>query len=269
MLTRVLSLAFLTFKEGVRDRALFGIGLFCMVMMGSTLVVISLFMRELHKVTVDINLSVIAFAGLMMTFFLSINLLAKDIDKHTIYCVLSKPISRTEYIVGKYFGIVILILSAFILLTVCSIITIFIIKIQFEQWFVSFQWSGFYKAVFSNFLMVCLLNAMVVFFSTITTSSFITLLFSITTYIAGQTIEEVVFYLSTKPDIVMTKAIESTINIVQYILPNLALFDLKIQAAHSIFVSWKYLGAIFCYAIVYCSLLLIFSAMIFNRRELV
>ncbi len=269
MLKRVISLLFLTFKEGVRDRALFGIGLFSLLLMGASLIVVSLFMRELHKVAVDINLSAITFAGLMLTFFVSINLMAKDMDKQTIYCVLSKPISRSEYILGKFLGIMLLIISAFAILTLFSSLTIFIIKSQYGLWFKSFAWAGFYKAVYSELLMFAVLNAIVIFFSTITTSSFITLLFSISAYVTGQTIEEVVLYLKTQPDIILTESIKAIINVCQYMLPNLSAFDLKIKAAHALPISWSYLIGITGYSIIYSSILLILSSIIFSKRELV
>ena len=113
---KMISLIILYFKEGIRDRALIGIGFFSLLMMVSSLVVVSMFMRELDKVSVDINLSAITFAGLLLTFFVSINLMAKDMDKHTIYCVLSKPFSRSQYIWGKYLGIMLLIFMAICIL---------------------------------------------------------------------------------------------------------------------------------------------------------
>ncbi len=269
MTQRISSLIILTFKEGVRDRALFGIGLFSLLLMGASLVVVSLFMRELNKVAVDINLSAITFAGLMLTFFVSINLLSKDMDKHTIYCVLSKPISRSEYIFGKFLGIMLLIISAFAILTIFSSITIVIIKYQYATWFKSFAWLGFYKAIYSEILMFAVINAIVIFFSTITTSSFITLLFSISTYIAGQTIEEVVLFLKTQPEIMLTDTIKTIIDICQYILPNLAVFDLKTQASHGLAVSGSYISAITLYSFTYSIIVLIFSSIIFSKRELV
>jgi hypothetical protein len=115
-----------------------------------------------------------------------------------------------------------------------------------------------------------MLNALIVFFSTITTSAFITLLFSISTYIAGQTIEEVILFLRTKQsaDMVMSQGIGTVIDIVQYILPNLSVFDLKVQSAHAIPISWGYLAAITCYGMTYAIALLIMASLIFNRREL-
>lgn len=140
MLKKIGSLSILTFKEGVRDRAILGIGLFSLMMMSITFIIISFFMRELNKVAVDINLSVITLAGLLLTFFVSINLMAKDIDKKTIYCVMSKPFSRAEYVWGKYFGLMLILLVAFVVLTVCSSVTVALAKFQYADWFGSFSW---------------------------------------------------------------------------------------------------------------------------------
>jgi len=270
MCRKMISLIILSFKEGVRDRALIGVGLFSLMMMGSALVVVSMFMRDLDKVSVDINLSAIAFAGLLLTFFVSINLMAKDMDKHTIYCVLSKPFSRSQYIWGKYLGIMLLIFMAFCILTICSSITIFFIKSQYAFYFKSFSWIEFYKAVYAQLLLMFLLNAVVIFFSAITTSSFITLLFSISTYIAGQTIEEVVLFLKSKNamEIPLSESINAIIDVAQYVLPNLSVFDLKVQSAHAITISSNYLFAITSYSLIYSVILLLSASLIFSRREL-
>lgn len=267
---QLLALIVLTYKEGVRDRALVGIGLFSLAMMGGALLIVNFFMRELHKVSVDINLSAIGFAGLLLTFFVSINLMSKDIDKKTVYCVLSKPFSRNQYVWGKYLGIMLLMFAAFCLLVLCSTVTIFLIKSQYGVYFKEFSWGEYYKAVYSQFLMLFILNAFIVFYSTITTSSFITLLFSISTYIAGQTIEEVVFFLKTNQaaDMIMSGSVNTIISVGQYILPNLSVFDLKVRSAHGLAIPFDYLFYITLYAVIYSAVLLIASAMIFHRREL-
>ena len=101
----VISLAIITFKEGIRNRALFGIGLLALFVLGLNLAVAGFFMRDIGKVTVDMNISALSFAGLLLIFFVGVNLMAKDIDRKTIHLVLSKPISRRQYIFGKFFGI--------------------------------------------------------------------------------------------------------------------------------------------------------------------
>jgi len=270
MIQKIWSLMILTFKEGMRDKAIIGIGLFSLLMMSVTFIVMSFFMRELHKVAVDINLSAIGFAGLLLTFFVSINLLAKDIDRHTIHCVLSKPFSRAQYIWGKYLGIMLIIIAAFIILTLCSSITISIVEIQYENWFKGFSWIEYYKAIYALLLMFFVLNAVVIFFSSITSSSFITLLFSICVYIAGQTIEEVVVFLKSGQnlEIGISEQLYKLIDIIQYILPNLSVFDLKVQASHAIHLSAGYIFGITAYAGIYCGVLILAASLIFNKREL-
>lgn len=270
MLKGIWALALLTFREGVRDRAIIGIGLFSLMMMAVTQIIISFFMRELNKVAVDINLSVITLAGLLLTFFVSINLMAKDIDKKTIYCVLSKPLSRAAYVWGKYLGLLLILAAAFAVLTVFTSLTISVAKLQYANWFGGFSWLEYYKAVYAAFLMLSVLNAIVIFFSSITSSSFITLLFSISVYIGGQTIEEVVLYLKSGAgkESELFGSIEKVIDIVQYILPNLSVFDLKTQAAHAISVSFSYLAGISIYALIYSAVLVLAACLIFNKREL-
>ncbi len=270
MIGKILSLSMLTFREGVRDRAIFGIGLFSLTMMSVTLVFIGFFMRELSKVAVDINLSAISLAGLLLTFFLSINLMAKDIDKRTIYCVMSKPFSRAQYIWGKYIGILLILLACFAVLTLFSSLTIMFAKMQYEKWFLTFSWVEYYKAVYASFLMFAVLNALVIFFSSITSSSFITLLFSICIYIAGQTIEEAVAYLKSGSgkEGEISEFVHEMIDVIQYLLPNLSVFDLKVQASHAIPLSGNYMMGITGYAVIYSAVLIIAASLIFNKREL-
>lgn len=266
---RVLSLAIMTFKEGIRDRVLYGIGLFALMMMGFSIIVVGFFMRELHKVTVDFNISAITFAGLLLTFSLSVNLISKDIDKRTIYCVLSKPFSRSQYLLGKFFGLIFLNAVALCGLTLISVLNVWFIKSLYPDFFTGFVWVSYFQAVFSEFLMFVVLNAVVIFFSTISTSSFLTLLFSIGIYIAGQTIEEVVHFIQSQADTLqLTQGVQWILDIGQYVLPNLSAFDLKIKAAHGLSISLGYLFSLTAYSLVYSAALLLFSAMIFNRREL-
>lgn len=269
MMRRITALCLLTFKEGIRDRAFYGIGLFSLMIMGASVIIISFFFRELDKVTLDINLSAITFAGLLMIFSLSVNLMYKDIDKHTIYCVIAKPFSRTQYLIGKFLGLVLLNLVALCILTLISTATIWIIKSQYELYFNNFRWLGFYEAVFAEFLMFIVLNSVVVFFSTITSSSFLTLLFTLGTYITGQTIEEVVLFIKSQAQqIDLSKGAQFIITVTQYLAPNLSAYDLKIKVSHGLAISPCYLLTITAYSLTYSAGLLILSSIIFSRREL-
>jgi ABC-type transport system involved in multi-copper enzyme maturation permease subunit len=265
---RIWYLAALTFREGIRDRAMFGVMGIALLLFLATIAIVSMYGYDLMKVTIDLNLSVVAFTGLLLCFFININLIAKDIDKRTIYCVLSKPISRSEYILGKYAGTLSLIIASILLLSTFGGIMISVIRATLPAaYFKDFTWLCYVQAVTYEIMMFVVLNAVIVFFSSFTSSSFLTLLYSIGIYVAGQSIEEVVQFL---------EKIWGTANHttkffwygLQYIFPNLSAFDIKVLTSHGIIMSASQTTWLFLYSILYAAILLYFAALIFSKREL-
>ncbi len=267
---KVMALSRITFLEGIRNRSVFGIALFSLFILGLNIAVAGFFMRDVGKVTVDMNLSALSVAGLLLVFFVGVNLMAKDIDRKTIHLVLSKPISRMEYIWGKYLGILFFIATSLAVLLVLSCLTVLLLNGMYAGYFGAFSWPMFFTAAFFVFVKIAVLGAIVVFFSTITSNSFITLIFSICAFIIGTTIEEVVFYLRSgfaEQEIAISESLRKFIEAVSYLVPNLAAFDFKTEAAHGLAVGWGRIGFSLGYGAVYVILLLILASVIFSRRE--
>ena len=270
MLQRVWALAVVTCKEGIRDRSLLGILLFALFVLGLNVAVAGFFMRDLGKVTVDMNLAALSFAGLLLVFFIGINLMAKDIDKKTIHLVLSKPFARGEYICGKYLGLVLLVVCTLALLLVFSCATVAGVHAMYPDYFGGFTWSVFFWAVAFIGMQLALLCAIVVFFSAITTSSFITLIFSVASYLVGITIEEVLFYLKSQAavdDVMAVESLNRVLEVVAWLIPNFAAFDLKTEAAHGLVLEPLRLLVSTGYGLGYVTLLLWLATLIFRRRE--
>lgn len=266
----VLALATITFKEGIRNRSLFGIALLALFLFGLNVTVAGFFMRDIGKVTVDMNLSALTVAGLLLVFFVGINLMAKDIDRKTIQLVLSKPISRAQYIWGKYLGIQLFVTASLLLLLLLSCLTVGLVFLLYPDYFMGFSWLIFSEACFFILIKFWVLTAVVVFFSSITSSSLITLIFSFGSYIAGVTIEEVVFYLKTDfaaQEKIISGSLRTFIDVVSYVLPNFSVFDFTIEAAHGLVITSDRLLLSLGYAVVYIVLLLSAAAYIFSRRE--
>lgn len=258
----------LTFREGVRDRALFGVMGMALVMFVSTIAIVTMFGYDLMKVTIDMNLSVVAFAGLLLCFFININLISKDIDKKTVYCVLSKPISRAQYIVGKYLGTLSLIIAAIFILAVFGAIMVWLIKSSRpEDYFEAFSWMCYIQAVIYEVLMFIVLNAVMIFFSSFTTSSFLTLIYSLATYVAGQSIEEVIQFFK-KTNAMGDTGKQLFWGVMEYIFPNLSAYDIKVLASHGVLMSTGHSLLLACYSLFYTAILLAFAVLIFGRREL-
>jgi len=267
---RIVALARITFLEGIRNRSVFGIGLFSLFILGLNVAVAGFFMREVGKVTVDMNLSAISLAGLLLVFFAGLNLMAKDIDKRTIHLVLSKPISRSEYVWGKFLGIQMFVMVSLLLLLGVSCATILLLKTMYANYFVGFSWPIFFIACFFIYLKLSLIVSIVVLFACVTTSSFVTLIFSFSVYIVGETIEEVLFYLrsaAAAENLAISDSLRSVIDVVSYLVPNFSAFDFKVEAAHGLPLEMSRLALSFGYGALYLVLLLLLASFVFNRRE--
>lgn len=269
-MSRIFALSAITFREGIRNRSLFGILLFSLFILGLNIAIAGFFMRDIGKVSSDMNLSALSFAGLLLVLFVGINLMAKDIEKKTVHLVLSKPISRVEYIWGKFLGIQLFVTISLVFLLIFSWGTMFLLYHLYPEYFGRFSWAVFFLACFFILVKLSVLNAIVIFFSTITTSSFITLIFSICIYITGVSIDDVVFYLRSQlasEGVAASPALHRIIDFISYVIPNFSMFDFKLEAAHGLNISWYRIGVSLGYGLAYEVLLLIFAACIFMRRE--
>lgn len=268
-MTTLWPIAVITFKEGIRNRAVYGISIFALLLLGANLLISGMIMREVGKVAVDMALSTISFTGLLLVLFVGINLMAKDLDKRTIYMVLSRPISRPQYIIGKFLGMVLLILTTISLLSVFAILSILMVKVSYPGYFVGFSWPMVILAISFTTLMLILLSALSFLFASFSSTSFITLVLTIVSYIIGQSISDVKALVEA-PQVVGIQVSPVTVKVVQiayYIFPNLSLFDIKTQAAHGLTIPSPYIVWTVSYGIVYTFLAITFAAIIFRRRE--
>lgn len=262
-------IAVITFKEGIRNRAIYGISIFALLLLGANLLISSMIMQEIGKVAVDMALSTVSFAGLLLVLFVGINLMAKDLDKKTIYMVLSRPVSRSQYIFGKFLGMALLILTTISFLSLFALLSIFMVKISYPSYFPRFSWSLILLAISFITIALILLSALTFLFASFSSTSFITLVLTIISYIIGQSISDVKALVEA-PQAVGIKVSPVTVKVVQaayYIFPNLSLFDIKIQAAHGLAIPPSYIFWAFSYGIIYTALAIIVASAIFRRRE--
>lgn len=258
-----------TFLEGVRSRILYGIFLFAIFVVFLSVIFANFFMQDLGKVAVDFNVSAITFAGLLISASLSVNLISKDLDKRTIYFVLSRPISRAQYVWGKYLGLLTVFLFAYLLLTVISGLVLVYLKAEHANYFSSFNWLAYLQAIYFDFIKIVVLNAIIVFFGVVTTSSFVNLLFSVSTYIVGQSISDVINFISIgRGQETVTPVVAGVVSVVKYIVPNFEAFDFKVISAHGKLISATEFGCFTAYGLVYAITVLFFAVMVFKKKDL-
>jgi len=105
MLHRILAIARNTFRETVRDKILYNLILFALVMILSSIILGHLSLGSEEKIILDLGLSAISVFGMLIAIFIGIGLVHKELEKRTVYALLAKPVHRHELILGKYIGL--------------------------------------------------------------------------------------------------------------------------------------------------------------------
>ena len=102
---KVLSIALNTFRENLRDKLLYNLLVFALLMIGSSLLLMRLTLGEFHRLLLNVGLGSINIFGVLIAIFVGIGLVNKEIEKKTIYTIVSKPVARYQFLIGKYLGL--------------------------------------------------------------------------------------------------------------------------------------------------------------------
>ena len=125
---KILLVASNAFLEARRDRVLYSLALFALLMILSSLVFSSISAEQYNKIVKDFGLTAISIFGILISIFLGTSLVYKEIEKKTVYNIFSKPIERYEFIIGKYLGLALTIL----IITVSMCLILFLIVLYVE-----------------------------------------------------------------------------------------------------------------------------------------
>jgi Cu-processing system permease protein len=250
-----------TFKEAVRDKILYNLVVFALLMMGGSVLIATLTVGEQSKIIMDIGLASINLFGVLISIFLGIGLVSKEIERRTIYTVLSKPIARSQYLLGKYAG---LLLTLFVNTLVMSVGLYAVLMFNEARWGHSI-WNvepRLIEAILFIYLKLMIVTGVALLFSTFPTST-LAAIFSLSVYVIGN-FSGSMMGLSRKLE---GEPLSYFMKTLYYILPNLEKFDIKGQVVHGVAIEPSYLILTSCYALLYVTLLFLLAAMIFQKRE--
>src|SRR5207245_5257174 len=104
-MNRIAYIASNTFREAVRDRVLYNLLAFALLLSGAGILVGQISIDIERLVVVNLGLTAVSLFGVVIAIFIGIGLVSKEIEKRTLYTVLSRPVRRWEFIVGKFFGL--------------------------------------------------------------------------------------------------------------------------------------------------------------------
>lgn len=265
---KVISVAKVTFKEGMREKIFLGVLIFIALLFISSGFLADLSIGDILKVTQDIGLSGLSLLGLFMALFLSTHLIAKDLDKKTVYLVISKPIARWQYFLGKFLGLTFLTLFALLAGFIVFLITLFyFLKTSKLCQIPHIAWGKLFLAFIYLNLKMSLLIAVAIFFSSFTSSALVALFFSLLVYFIGANLQNVKVILESKMGEHISPALKFIFHLAYWLFPNISLLDLKGVAVHNLPLNIGNLGLSLLYGLVYTVALLLFASLIFDKRE--
>lgn len=262
------AIARITFLEGLRSRLFFGLTIVALLLFSSTYTLSYLFPRDVIKVAVDLSLGTASFIGVILTLFLGTQLITKDLEKRTIQMVLARAVSRPEYVLGKFLGIALLIVSAMLLLGGFAILATWSVNYVTPEDYGLVHWPHFFLSLSMMTLMLILVSSIILFFSSFASSTFLALGLTLVVYLIGQSVEGLKHFLESGAEgVEVSPALLKTVQVIYYVFPNLSVFDFKAQAAHGLSVSASTVGWSIAYGIFYIGLMVTLAALIFRRRE--
>lgn len=256
-----------TLKGIIKDRTIQGVmgALLLFLFIPSTS---SLSLRQATELSTTLSLSLTSFIMLLLSVFLGTTSVWRDIERRYTYSVLSLPISRSSYLLGRFSGTALFLMFTSMVLGVISLV---IIKISTGIYPVErpFVWWYLLIAVFYDSLKCILLVAVSMLFSSVSTSFFLPIFGTISTYIVGTITQQVYDYLNTPSSMAtVTPFVKKVAIFLYFILPNLAGFDLKVNAIYSIKPIITDMLIVLAYFLTYTGTIIAVAAFLFERREM-
>jgi len=248
-------IAYNTFKETIRDKILYNVLLFALGFAILSGIISQWSLNQEEKVMQDFGLAIISVFGIIIAAFIGIGLLYKELDKRTIYTVLSKPISRGQFLWGKYFGLILTLAINFALMAVGLLSVIWL--------FTGLLKMKLLIAVGMIFLQMSILMAVSLFFA-VYASPVVSTVLTLFVFLAGNFSADIT---ALNPGF-ENPAFISILNFLFYVLPNFALLNINSQIVHDLPLNYLEITWSIVYSIAYSSVLLIFGTMIFQRKDL-
>jgi ABC-type transport system involved in multi-copper enzyme maturation permease subunit len=257
MNSRIAHVAFNTFREAVRDRVLYNLIAFALLLSGAAILVGQISIDIERLVVVNLGLSAVSLFGVVIAIFIGIGLVSKEIDKRTLYTVLSRPVRRWEFVVGKFFGLTgTLVVNTFFMAIGVFLALLYVAhKLERPD---SWMLVALYFIVL-QFLMVC---ALALFFSSFS-SPLLSAVFTFALFIIGCLSEDLRGFAH------ISRGVGGWIATgIAYLVPNFSALNIINQVAHGEPVAGRLILFNTFYALLYSAMVISAAVLIFERRNL-
>lgn len=252
---KVIAIAGNTLRESVRDRVFYSLLIFAVLMLAFSTVLGSITIGDQVKIIKDFGLGAISLFGTLIAIFVGIGLVYKEMEKKTIYVILSKPLARWQFLLGKYIG-----LSLTLLIEV-GVMTIGLLALC-SSYTGAIPWELF-KAIVPIWFELELILAVALMFSTFA-SPFLSGLLTLSIFIIGHLTQDLRVLVEHTDD----KFLKNLSDVLYYSMPNLEKLNFKAAVVHGLVVAPDRLAWALLYAASYTSAIMVLAVLIFRSRDI-
>jgi ABC-type transport system involved in multi-copper enzyme maturation permease subunit len=254
---RIVHIASNTFREAVRDRVLYNLIAFALLMSGAAILVGQISIGIERLVVINLGLTAVSLFGVVIAIFIGIGLVSKEIDKKTLYTVLSRPVRRWEFIVGKFFGLAgTLVVNAFFMA-----LGVFAALLYVSHHFQSTD-GWLLVALYFIILQFLIITALALLFSSFS-SPLLSAVFAFALFVIGTFAEDLRGFAGMSQGFTRWLATGAA-----YLVPNFSALNVITSVAHEQPVAGQLILANTVYALIYATMALSGAVLIFERRNL-
>jgi ABC-type transport system involved in multi-copper enzyme maturation permease subunit len=255
-MSKILHIALNTYRETVRDKILYNLVFFALLLIACSYALARLAIGQEVKMVKDLGLAAIAIFGAAMAIVIGVGLISKEIERRTLYTVLAKPVSRSQFLLGKYFGLCLTLAVNVAVMSLSLYVMLFVLSRGVDP--------ALLKAIYLIGWQLALVTAVALFFSTFASSSALSSVLTAFVYVVGHFSAD----LKRVGEVMDSAWAAQVATVVYYALPNLANFDVKGAVVYGDPVPWTTLGLASLYGAVYIGAILLLAGVIFRRRDL-
>jgi len=254
---RIAHVAFNTFREAVRDRVLYNLIAFALLLSGAAILVGQISIDIERLVVVNLGLTAVSLFGVVIAIFIGIGLVSKEIEKRTLYTVLSRPVRRWEFVVGKFFGLT----GTLVVNTFFMAIGVFLALLYVAHKFAkpdAWVLVALYFIIL-QFLIVC---ALAILFSSFS-SPLLAAVFTFALFVIGNLSEDLRGFAH------MSRGVAGWVaTAIAYLVPNFSALNVIASVAHGDAVPGRLILYNTLYTLLYAAMAISGAVLIFERRNL-
>jgi len=248
------AIAFNTFKEAIKDRILYLLFFFAAACLIFSRILALLTVGDRVKIIADVGLAALSLIGALMAILVGTGLVYKEIDKKTIYTLLVKPIRRRQFILGKFFGMVMTLGVMLFFMTLIFLAVLFLHTFQID-------WRLF-VAVLLIFIELTLVAAVAILFSSFSTP-ILSSIFTLAFYLIGH----FSWGFETLIEKMPSGLLKFLVQVIYTLLPDLENFNYKTEIVHHLPLPSSAVLLSIVYGIAYTSFILALAVIIFRKRD--